>query len=277
MKLNKNIDLFIVYTNESGKIIKLSNKATLKLNGCSVGDDIFEFIDADALRKLSMYYSKSICVKTTLEGYPNAFMISKTVGGIKTVEVCFLGRAILPEGFVEQATKILSLLNGKRSEGNSIINVREYLGKILEELVCQKHMEGVKITFIGEDQELKTNTQRLELLFLTTLSVMNDINFKGEIQIQLLKNKLQFALELKDRGVTEDIDKICTLYPQVTSKLYLLRSICEDEGIGFKLNKTATNLLAIYDFAKLSRGKTTLMATSAGIKQRILSYIDILF
>ncbi len=277
MRVTKNKDLFTVITNEAGKIIKFSDDSISVLKNLSIGDNVFDIISADVLFKHSMYDSKAILTNTTLKDFPNAFMISRNKKGVKTVEICFLSKNVLFEDLIPKAKEIVSLYGENEERGCTLIDLKSYFENILDMVMSKKHMEGAKITFNGESREIKVNPQRLELIFLTTLSILNDINFKCEIEICLREKLLSFSLLQNTLPAKYDISSICEQYPQITSKLYLLKSICEDEGIELDIFKTNTSLLFEYNLQNISKRRSRLKAFSLDYKERIFTFIDILF
>ena len=137
-------------------------------------------------------------------------------------------------------------------------------------------MQGAQIKLDGESNEIKINQQRLELLLLLTLSVMNDINFKSEISINSTKGKISVEINANNT-IVSDVNSICIEYPQATSKIYLLRAICEDEGIVFKTKMTKERLIFAYNLEKLAKKKSSFKALSTDYEARIKLLIDILF
>ena len=276
MRVNKGKGFFVVVTNEAGKIIKLSKLASSVLRTLVIGDDIFSVINADTLRKLSMYKSKMILASTELVGYPYAFMRSKSRRGITTIEICFLAKGF--EQSTERAEKILSLYGGDTITRRAMLCLSDYIKGITKDLMAQRSFEGAVISIIENDtQKISINPRAIELIALTSISVLRDISFKGKITICASNTELSFTLDTKER-VGDDLQALCTSRPYIASRLYLIRGLCEDAGVDFSLHTQEGGFVMNYALPKSALRALSLNASySAGAKERISTFINILF
>ncbi|MBO5374791.1 MAG: hypothetical protein J6A54_05030 [Clostridia bacterium] len=232
MRLNRAKQLFIVVTNESGRILSLNETAELILKGKGVGDDILDIIDADAIRKLSMYDSRIELQKSNVEDFPYAIIMAKERHGKKELELCFVGDAVKIDNSKEKIQRILSLYNRTRSDLIALADIASYLRLLLERINAKKSLEGIKISILDSiEKPIEMNVQDLELVFLTTISILNDISFKCEMIVIIDESRVTFKIKSEKALEGDGIIALCNEYPYLASKLYLIRSICEDEDI----------------------------------------------
>lgn len=275
MRLNKNKNLFIITTNEAGIILSISSYATKVLSGISIGDDVFSLVDASELRKLSMYNSKAIVRKSMIEDFPIVIMRSSLKSHMKTVELCFVPKRISAEGAMKNAENVLSLYTEKRG-AISKVNLRKYIEDILFALGEKKANRGIDASITGNGREIEISPTCLELLVLTTISALVDVNFKDKISIAIDEHGFSVSLALKViNGLQEG--ELLELFPQLTSRLYLLRSICEDEGIDMNLITSGGEIIFDFDLTRLAKGRVALGVAGSVFTERLSHYINILF
>jgi hypothetical protein len=275
MRLNKNNQLFRIITNESGVILGISEGEATAFLHKHVGDEIFDLIDASEFRKISMYSSFMSITKSLVKDFPTVIMRVTLKNYIKVIELCFVPKNMALDAAFEKNNDALELYAEKRNEV-AIMDPCEYMQKLLDMLKSQKTGYGLLVSINGEAGKLRLSPVCIELIFLTTISMLIDISFKDEIVVSFEDDKITFLLATKSlKGVlqTELLEK----YPHIVTRYYFLRSICEDEGIQFDVNVANERIFVSYDISKIAIAKPTFKAIGEEMALRISRFIDTLF
>ena len=275
MRLDKNNSFFTIITNESGKILSVSGKDVASFSHKCVGDDVYDLVNASELRKLSMYSSMATVVETAVNDFPTAIMRATLKNYVKAVEICFIPKIISAKMESDKDSDTLSLYAENRGSV-ARIEPREYMERLLCTLKSQKMGIGIDVSINGNTDEIAISPVCLELLFFTTVAILVDLSFKDKISINLSKNKISFSLtsELLKKTQRNEFFKN---HPHIVAKWYLIRSVCEDEGVDMGMSVSNGTLTFDYGVSKIVAKNASLNSVGSKLSERILVYIDTLF
>ena len=98
-----------IIINVNGRVLELKNIPQEAFSLLRIGEDVFELIDANALRKLSMYSSKIELIKTKLEKYPYALARVRGKGNGKHIKIVLLDEMAIKSNQIESVEGALAM------------------------------------------------------------------------------------------------------------------------------------------------------------------------
>lgn len=218
---------FVIYTNETGKIIRLPKDAAIYLKNISIGEDTSKLIDSSIIRKMSMYDDKITMHRTLLPDFPNALIKSSKRGSGLRMKLRFLSSE-LDFKIVLEIQKALILY--KRTEKINRVNINEYLTILFEQEQLDENIKG-SLSIIGDtNYEIGLSLYSFEVVLISALAMIDEVSFNGNVQLSLYGDKVNFLVLVPNDDDTENFREMCRKYPHLLSKLLLINSMCEDEN-----------------------------------------------
>lgn len=258
----------------SGKILHMNISARKSFSSLDLGHSIFEIIDADTLRKLSMYKKKLEIVKTESPTYPTVALKLEGKARTKTIEATFLSLDSI-DSALDSASALYSEKNLPKS--NTCVDISEIARYTLDELLSRKELLGLNASLEApEPSFVKLGAPQAELLLLTTIITLAEINPNSAIDVRIEDAQVQISIDFRGTYVISSITELLMLYPQLSSKLLLIDAICEDEFISIQTRTIGGNLKITYAIPKGAKNELIVKAKATSIKERICAFIDTL-
>lgn len=277
MRVIENKSAPIIITDVNGRILKLNSSAVNEIRGIELGTDVFDIIDADAIRKLSMYSDKIDLVETKLEKFKLAFIKVRGKGVSKTVEISLGDFESSVADKLEETRRIVGLYSESSfSKATTCVDALRILSCICDKISERKELTSNRIILRkGEGFFAKLGNNKAELLFISTIFLLMELSFTSDIFIELSENgEIEFKITTKDLYIVRSIDELSLIYPQIKPKLVLIESICEDENIELDVSKFSKELILTYKLPIGNKGEMFVKITTDTLDERISTFID---
>lgn len=254
----------------SGKILRMNIGAKRIFSTLDLGQSIFEIIDANIIRKLSMYKKRLEIVKIKEPSYLVALKISGK-SRTKTIEATFL-----PFDFVNSTvTELYSDKNMPKS--NTCVDISETVSTVLDEIEQRKEHLCLNIEAQNlESSYVKLGAPQAELLILSSVMILAEISLTGKIEITVSKGMLETSLEYNKPYIINSAFDLLAIYPQLYSKILLLEAICEDEFVSFGVRNANGRLSLSYTIPTGNKNELVVKRKRTTEQQRINTFIDTL-
>ena len=254
----------------SGKILHMNIGAKIMFLTLNLGQSIFEIIDANIIRKLSMYKKRLEIVKIE---EPSCLAALKVSGKsrTKTIEATFL-----PFDFVNStATELYSDKNMPKS--NTCVDISKTVSAVLSEM--EKRKEHLCLNIEAQNLEssyVKLGAPQAALLVLSSIMILAEIDSVGKIEITTSKGILKASLEYNKPYIINSTFDLLAIYPQLYSNVLLLEAICEDEFISFGVRNANGRLSLNYTIPTGNKNELVVKRKTTTEQQRINTFIDTL-
>ncbi len=278
MRLLENKELPSLRINTSGRVLYMNMSARKFLWELEVGQSIFDIIEADFIRKLSMYKKKLELVETKLKNFPLALLKITEKTRTKSIEIIFYPTGIIIDDIYMDAKRVIGLYSDKNMpKTNTCVDILNSLKYIFEELSNRKELFGIDTKIEAENSfYAKLGQPQAELLFLATALVASEINPNGTLEIKVNDGRVELSLETSDRYIANSVTELLYLYPQLAPRLLLIDSICEDEFIKISISKRVGCLRLSYDIPQGRENELIVKVKMADTRQRVSAFIDTL-
>ena len=254
----------------SGKILHMNLEAKRELSTLSLGQSILEIIDANVIRKLSMYKKRIEFVK--IESPFSSLVALKISGKARTkiIEATFL-----PLECVED--EIVGLYSDKNMpKNNTCVDISEIVTLILTEIEQRREHLALTLEAHLESTFVKLGAPQAEMLILTSIMALGEISSDGKIEINDSNATLEFSIDYRKLYAISSIFDLLSVYPQLYSKLLLLEAICEDEFISFGVSAANGKLSFEYKIPAGNKNELIVKRKLTSEKERINAFIDTL-
>ncbi len=278
MRLLENKEFPRLKINASGRVLYMNMSARKSLWELEIGQSIFDIIEADFIRKLSMHKKKLELVETKLKNFPLALLKITEKTRTKSIEIIFYPTGVIIDNIYMDAKRVIELYSDKNTpKTNTCIDILDSLKCIFDELSKRKELFGIDTKIEAENSfYAKLGQPQAELLFLATALVASEINPNGTLEIKVNNGIVELSLETTDRYIANSVTELLYLYPQLAPRLLLIDSLCEDEFIKISISKRAGCLRLIYDIPQGRENEFIVKAKMADARQRISAFIDTL-
>ncbi len=247
-----------IIINVNGRVLELKNIPQEAFSLLRIGEDVFELIDANALRKLSMYSSKIELIKTKLEKYPYALARVRGKGNGKHIKIVLLDEMAIKSNQIESVEGALAMYASQMKAKSNICSnalkvIEDIFTKIREE---RKMLVGASLELnASKEVFLKIDEPSLCLLLSLTISSLAEIG-NNNLEISVDENGIiKLSATTKETLYVNDIDGILKKYPHLIAKVVLIEDICENEAIEIKTMATIHNAIIEYKIPVGSHGE----------------------
>ena len=258
----------------SGKILHMNTSARKAFSSLDLGQSIFEIIDADAIRKLSMYKKRLEIVKTSALEYPTVALKSNGRSRTKSIEATFLNLSPSDISF-DMVSALYSEKNLPKS--NTCVDICEIARYTIDELLARKELLDLNVQVLADEPSfVKLGAPQAELLLLTVVTLLAEINPNSSQDIKIQNAILEFSINSNSPYSITSPTELLMLYPQLSSKLLLIEAICEDEFIALKARAVGGKLKITFEIPAGAKNELIVKASLTSAKERICAFIDTL-
>lgn len=260
LKINKklNEDIPTLVADINGTIIHMNSKATTALRTLKVGDNVSKLIDLNYVRKTTMFENTIDVALTSMGELKKAVVKVNMTGATRLLEI-----SLYKGGGTEEA----ELLNDKRlfSSYSGIISKNDYKALNLSDFVSEIitamkddlrfSYRSFELECFDESIELSLRPDHISTLIVGIIVSLNEIEYRSPIKISIKKFNGGCILSISTKSSTfksaNGIYEISELYPNLAMRLAYLASVCENDGLEYKMSVSPSEIKASIELSSV--------------------------
>ena len=264
-------NIIAVYATVTGDIIYSD---TLNGGDCN-SDNIFSYIDKDSFLRLSLYNNRLSLLKSTMAGYSNVIVNITGNGIAKRAEMYFISDYCF-DTISNSRIKRLFSVRDRLSNSISAIELDKYLDATVD--IIKERCPSIQISKRCDRLSVNTDPDLLNLIFAVAVSAFYRFESKKQIDIEL--SEIENGARISVITTTDSTDCIkgiysfCEQYPNLSSLLIFLKSVCDENGIEAIFEQNGKQIYANFIITSGEIKEFSVLANTPPIDYEI---IDILF
>ena len=252
----------IIVTDIKGTIVYLNLQATYKLK-LKIGDDISSFIDANGIKKLTMYNERIEIVKTLNEEYNEAILHIFGEGINKRVTIMPKRNINSTEKSLKKSKDILSVANNVRlNKDVKSISLSDFCKNVRETVLSTNNYVNVYLN----EESIHQNESHLQALVLCSISMLNEINPHKPVDLYIRQKNNAFEFKIivrvSEKRAIMGAQDIEAIYPQSGIRIALIDNICNRNDIEYSMNITDESLRIVFKIPEINKFDGALRAGS---------------
>ncbi len=222
----------------NGNIIYINSLAREVIGEISLGDNISRFVDLDHISKMSVNNKRIDVIIPKNCSCEKAIIRLLGSGAIKTVEIYFFNAKEYGEREQAEDKRLFATFDDvlmKRIKGSILL--KDFCDEIIECFKSDLRFAYRKFVTsnLSECDSLYANFAHLGVIVAATIIVLNEIEYKNPIKIEISNidenNIIEISVDTNTFFETEGFYALGVIYPHIAMRLMYIASLCDSNNI----------------------------------------------